>query len=178
MPSPIGHALAGLMIHTLSARDAREQASLPRAMTLSALACAPDLDLILSWSTHAYRHQGEIHGLGAALIAGAAAAAGARLFGLRDPGRWALLTVLAWMSHALFDALSIDTRAPFGPMVFWPLTRATFHAPISIFLDIWRLPTWAATRHNALAIAWELALLVPVSLVLRTRRWQRAASAG
>ena len=68
MPSPIGHALAGIAAGWAVAPAARERgAMLGRAAVYGLVAAAPDLDLL------AGAHSGPTHGLGAAIIAGALA---------------------------------------------------------------------------------------------------------
>ncbi len=169
MPSPVGHGLAGLALHVLSARDERELGSLARAVTLAALASAPDLDFALAWLQPGYHHQGEVHSLGAALIVAGIAAAAAWVR-KAPPWRWAWLAGAVWSAHVLMDVCSVDTRPPIGPMAFWPLSGQNVHAAYSLFLDTWRSPDWRTVRHDTLAIGWELALLAPAVAVLW--RWR------
>ena len=78
MPSPIGHALAGLIVHVLSARDASERSSVPRALLMAGAATAPDLDLLFGFVDGRNHHQAETHSIGAVTLVGVVLAAGAR----------------------------------------------------------------------------------------------------
>jgi len=70
MPSPIGHAIAGLVVHTLTARDEAERGSVLRASLMTAAALAPDLDLLFRFVDGRNHHQAETHSIGAVALAG------------------------------------------------------------------------------------------------------------
>ena len=164
MPSPLGHALAGLTVHVLSARGAAERRSLRRAALLVGAATAPDLDLLFRLVDGRNHHQAETHSVGAAALAAVVVWAAARL------GHWARPAVLgaaaggAWLSHLVLDYLGLDTHPPIGIMALWPFERGFHKAPWTLFLDIGRTLEWATVRHDALAVAWEVALLGPLLL--------------
>jgi membrane-bound metal-dependent hydrolase YbcI (DUF457 family) len=164
MPSPLGHALAGLTVHVLSARGGAERRSLRRAALLVGAATAPDLDLLFRLIDGRNHHQAETHSIGAAALAAVVVWAAARL------GRWARPAVLgaaagcAWLSHVLLDYLGLDTHPPIGIMALWPFERGFHKASWTLFLDIGRTLEWATVRHDALAVAWEVVLLGPLLL--------------
>jgi membrane-bound metal-dependent hydrolase YbcI (DUF457 family) len=169
MPSPIGHALAGLIVHAASAeRDALHNHK--RALLLAGVAAAPDLDLLLRWLDGQGRHRAYSHSLGAAILAGVAVAVVARLARQRRPAALGLAAGLAWLSHVGLDFLGSDSFAPYGIMAFWPVSDRFVAAPIPIFMDIGRTLDWATVWQNAAATAWEAVVLLP--LLMAVVRWR------
>jgi membrane-bound metal-dependent hydrolase YbcI (DUF457 family) len=132
-------------------------------------ATAPDLDLLLKLFDGRNHHQGPTHSLVAVLAAVLVAAVVASVSRAGRPRRWALLVGLAWASHLLLDFLARDTSPPIGIPVLWP-ARLYFHFPAPIFLDIGRTLDWATVRHDAVAMAWEVAILLPILAL--TYRWR------
>ncbi|MBI3932315.1 MAG: metal-dependent hydrolase [Acidobacteria bacterium] len=171
MPSPIGHTLAGLAV--LAARDAPEHASRARAAVVVGAAVAADLDLLLRFVDGRNHHQAESHSVGAALLAALLVWAGARLAGAARPARLAMTASLAWLSHLALDYLNRDTHPPIGIMAFWPWSYEYFKFPWPLFLDIGRTLEWATVYNNALAAAWEVAVLLPLLLLVRRLRARR-----
>ena len=167
MPSPVGHALAGIAV----AWDVVPRRNRQVAAALAAIAIAPDLDLMLG------AHREASHSVGAAVIAGAVAGllwfAFAAPAHRRDAVRAAVAVALAWGSHVFLDWLSNDTRPPLGVMAFWPLTHDYYKAAIEIFPPVsrryWESRFWL---YNLRAIVVELLILGPLAaLVLwRSRR--------
>jgi inner membrane protein len=174
VPSPVGHFVAGLTVHILTARDAGETKSLPRVALVAGAAVAPDLDLLGRFVDGVNRHQHESHSLGFALGAGLVASLLARRFRLR-PLATGLATTLGWSSHVLLDYLAVDTSPPIGIMALWPLSRGYYHFPHPIFMDIWRTLEWKAVVHDSVALAWELVVLIPLLLA---SLWLRSFTTG
>jgi membrane-bound metal-dependent hydrolase YbcI (DUF457 family) len=167
VPSPIGHGLAGLAAGWAIASPATEpRARLVQTASFLALGAAPDLDLLFN------HHRYETHSIGAALLAGAVAAAiGWPLASTRL--RTFFAATAAWATHPLLDMLAPDHWPPIGVMAFWPFSRGFYITGIEIFLPIgrdWR--SAAVWWLDARAAARELAILLPiVALVwwVRTR---------
>ena len=169
MPSPVGHALGGLLVGLAAARqnqpsESREpgQPAVASAMagggsrTLVVCAVAavlPDLDFL--WG----RHSMETHSLGAAVLAGVVVLAWTR----GQDRRLALLVALAWASHVLFDWLGSDDTPPLGVMALWPITSEFYFAHAYVFEAISRR-TWLPNfwSHNLYAVARELVMLAPL----------------
>jgi membrane-bound metal-dependent hydrolase YbcI (DUF457 family) len=153
MPSPLGHALGGVIVGQLVT---------PSALLLCAAAgVAPDLDFL--WG----RHNMETHSLGAAVLAGLSVLAWNRG---RHP-RLALAVTLAWSSHVLFDWLGSDDTPPLGVMALWPLSSNFYFADAFIFEAISRrywLPNFVS--HNLWAVIKEVLILGPVVALLRLGR--------
>jgi hypothetical protein len=128
-----------------------------------AAAVLPDIDFL--WG----RHNMETHSLGAAVMAGLAVFAWTRGRDLR----LAVLVAAAWASHVLFDWLGSDTTPPIGVMALWPFSADYYFAYAYWFEAISRrthLPNFWS--HNLWAVATELALLGPLTLLAA---WWRGA---
>lgn len=156
MPSPIAHALGGIVAGWPAAPDRRWRG----VLVLAVVAIAPDLDLLVG------DHRGISHSLGAAAIAGTLAWAATRR------PRWGLVVALAWASHVLLDWLSNDTRAPIGVMALWPLSEDYYKSRIEVFGAIsrryWLAEFWLGNIRSVLL---EVIVLGPLAaLALYWRR--------
>lgn len=171
MPSPIGHALAGVaagwLVCGTPTRLTVDTPARRATAVFAALGVAPDLDLLVGL------HSGPTHGLGAALLGAAAA----WFPGIAGPAgnraRLAIACMLAYASHTLLDWLGTDTSPPIGIMALWPFTREYYESTLHVFMAVSRRihqPElfWA---QNLSALARELLILVPLlALVALTRR--------
>jgi membrane-bound metal-dependent hydrolase YbcI (DUF457 family) len=162
MPSPLGHGLVGLALHAVTARDAAEACSLRRAALIAGAAMAPDLDLLFRFVDGRNHHQAETHSIGAAVIAGVVVALMARFAGGRAPVALGLVVGASWLTHPLLDYFGNDTHPPIGLMALWPFDRGFYKAPWIVFMDIGRTLDFRTVRHNVVAIAWELFVLLPI----------------
>ena len=170
MPSPIGHAIAGLTLHVASARDEGELLSWRRIGVLVVASLAPDLDLLLRLLDGRNHHQQATHSFGFAMLAALAAAAAFRLLGWPRPLVFGGVVGLAWSVHVVLDYLNRDTNPPIGLMALWPWSREFYKFPWPIFLDVGRTFSWETLRNNLLAAAWEVVVLLPLfSLAWRLR---------
>ena len=162
MPSPVGHALGGLTVGLLLARDPTWR--LPLACALAAT--LPDLDLVLPVA-----HRGPTHSVTAAVVAGLAMMVAGR-------GRLAVGVGLAVLTHLTFDWLSQDSTDPRGVMAWWPWTSTYYVSDLDVFNAVdrryWR-PGFV--RRNTIALARELLILGPfVVFILLSRRRSRGLS--
>jgi membrane-bound metal-dependent hydrolase YbcI (DUF457 family) len=171
VPSPLGHALAGLTVHTLASRTGEELHDVRRAVVTVGAALAADLDLLLRFVDGRNHHGNETHSVGCAILVALAAAALFSRLRWRRPFGLALAVGGAWVSHILLDYLNVDTHPPIGIMALWPFVPGWFKFPWPIFLDIGRTLEWATVRHDLVAAAWEACLLGP--LLGMTWRWRR-----
>jgi membrane-bound metal-dependent hydrolase YbcI (DUF457 family) len=182
MPSPLGHAIAGVaagwLIAPGPARARRGQ--IVRVAAFALAATVADLDLLVG------THRGPTHSLAAAVLAGIATwvrlAAGSGIGPVKGHGlrvardnrslRFALAITAAYATHMLLDWLGADSSPPIGIMALWPFNRQYYESPLHLFMAIsrryWLPDFWML---NARAIARELVILGPVlGLVLRLRR--------
>jgi hypothetical protein len=162
MPSPVGHALGGLIAGWLTTRAVSEAHPRPwpvphrhHTVLFATLALAPDLDLLFG------THSTYTHSIGAVLIVWLAALAvtrGRRL-------RLALACAAAWSSHLLFDWLGADSTPPLGIMALWPFTDRFYQSPVPVFAAISRR-YWQADFYtqNTVAVLKELLILGPPAL--------------
>lgn len=175
MPTPVAHFLGGMAMH-LAAAPRDEIAWRTRAAVTVAAALAPDVDFLFKALGLAV-HQGRSHSVGAAVIAGVVVAATARVTGARRPGVLGLAAALGWLSHVALDLLNVDTHPPVGLMALWPFSAGYYKFPLPLFLDVGRSATWRTVWHNALAVAWESAVLCPLVVVAWRRRTRAAPTA-
>ena len=164
MPSPVGHALAGVAAAWLSGGRLSDGRGREMAV-FGAVAAAPDLDLFFG------THSTYTHSIGAALIALAIAL----VIGGCRRWRMALGIAAAWGSHIVLDWLGSDTSPPIGIMALWPFSRGYYQSSLFVFDAISRR-YWLPQEFivgNALAVLKELVILIPtVWLVWRLRMRQ------
>jgi inner membrane protein len=170
MPSPVGHLIAGAAIawavEALPSKrpKAADPASRPPGLPLvtplvvacSALALAPDVDILMA------AHRTYTHSAGSVILV--ACVAGVAAHALRRP---AVLTALACAaavgSHIVLDWLGHDGTAPIGVMALWPFTAAYFYSGVDLFADVSRR-YWKPDEFilgNAWSIVRELLILLP-----------------
>ena len=175
MPSPIGHALAGIAVAWTAdllpgdrtGRTAPKTASwylrAGDGLTLlcAGLGAAPDLDLAFA------AHRTVTHSIGAVLLVGlfaAALAANAR----RPIARVALTCAAAYGSHLWLDWLGADDYPPRGIQALWPITREWYISGADLFRQTARLHifTQPVVLTNERAIVQEFAILGPIVVAL------------
>ena len=170
MPTPVGHALAGLAVAGLFNGSPR-----PRPSHVAILVCcalAPDLDLLLRLADGVNHHRAASHSLVAAALVGAIGSL-LRWRGFDLPGGPSIAA--AWASHIVLDYFGRDNSPPIGLMALWPFSSGFFASSVSVFQDVPRSFSAAAIRHNAAAVLLELAILSPAALVCWRRLLLRKA---
>ena len=197
MPSPFGHALAGLAVGLLAdgpstaAPDDVPGTALPGTASSSSrawgdwalagscagLAVLPDLDLVLGPA-----HRTATHSVTAvALVIIMAIGVTGWVTG-RPAWRTALVCGSAYGSHLLLDWLGRDPRPPYGIQAFWPMSREWFIAPWTIFPGTERRAIFSAhaLATNLKAGLVEGALLGPLAWAsgVRRRRRSRGRTSG
>jgi membrane-bound metal-dependent hydrolase YbcI (DUF457 family) len=175
MPSPIGHALAGVAVAWTADllpgdrlwRTAPVSASLYKraggglTLACAALGAVPDLDLLFG------THRTATHSFTAIVLVGLFAAAFATSAG-RPVARIALMCAAAYGTHLLLDWLGVDNYPPRGIQAFWPFSDAWFISEADVFPQTARheLWTWASLSKNLTAVVHEVATLGPIVVAL------------
>ena len=170
MPSPIGHALAGLAAGWVVAPASTDRpVRVARGVVFVVAATAADLDLLVGM------HRGPTHSLAAAVLAGIVAWLwyGRRRAGhdgaplRRDAHRMAAAVAAAVATHTLLDWLGADSSPPVGLMALWPFSRDYYASHLDLFLAISRRygrpDFWPSNFH---AVAREALILVPVAAMV------------
>jgi inner membrane protein len=163
MPSPVGHALAGVASGWLIRGNRIDNAPGRReAVLFAGLGALADLDLLFGM------HSGPTHGIGAAVLAGAFAWSP----WIQDTGRaritLAVACMLAYASHILLDWLGSDTSPPIGVMALWPFSREYYESSRHVFMAVSRR-YWQPENfwiQNLIALLRELLILVPPLLLI------------
>jgi membrane-bound metal-dependent hydrolase YbcI (DUF457 family) len=188
MPSPVGHALAGILTvwvadcipgrrngpHAAENASAWGRAGCGLLLTGAALAAAPDLDLLFAG------HRTVTHSVGAVALVGATAAFVA--LRLRWPViRVALTCAAAYASHLLLDWMGADETVPYGLQALWPLSDRWFISGLSLFrqTERRRIFTAAIMKWNAVTVAQEIAMLAPflaLAWLIRVKTLARLAT--
>ncbi len=174
MPSPIGHALAGIAVAWSADLADHHHSSAGTVAVCAALAALPDADLLVPGA-----HRTATHSLTAAVIVfivvfivaafvtGQVTATG--------PGRarrpaiaTAAIASLAYASHLLLDWLGADNFPPRGIQLFWPFSHRWYISDLDVFRQTARqhFLTAPIIRQNIVAVAQELALLLPLLLAI------------
>jgi membrane-bound metal-dependent hydrolase YbcI (DUF457 family) len=173
VPSPLGHVIAsvatGWLVSGAPRRVAFDDPACRAALVFGSLGALPDIDLLFG------AHSGPTHSIGAAVIVGVAVAIVETVRRRKPPGMLApsapwhsgtliVACALAYASHPLLDWLAQDTMPPIGVMALWPFSRAHYESDLHVFMAISRryYQGWSFVLHNVLAIARELAILLPI----------------
>jgi len=176
MASPIGHALAGLAVawgadlvpgnrawrFAPPSASWYERAGNGLTLACAVLAAAPDLDLPFGRFHRTVTHS-LVSVIAVAAVAGLTAAR-ARL----PVRRLVIMCAGAWATHLLVDWLSADQSTPRGIQLLWPFDDRWFISGWDLFIgserrDLFSAPTM---RRNLEAIAQEVAILLPIVVVL------------
>jgi membrane-bound metal-dependent hydrolase YbcI (DUF457 family) len=188
MPTPFGHALAGIAaawaVDLVPGRRGYEAAS--RAASVyeraggiltpicAGLAAVPDADLI--FGGHRTATHSIIAAVVVAIVAGGVTAWVTRGDGphttrstnATSAGRVALMCGAAYATHLLLDWLQIDRNPPSGIQLLWPFSGEWFISGADLFPRTERndVLSAGALRTNLSAIVFEAALLLPIVVAL------------
>lgn len=180
MPSPVGHALAGVAAGYLlggtdsgrltegqsSTLSARNLLSDRRVITFAMLGVLPDVDFLFGV------HSAYTHSVGAIVVVGLMGG----FVGARAGLAAGVAAAAAYGSHVALDWLGSDAVAPIGVMALWPLSSDFFLSDRQWFMSVCR-EYWLAECwwHNSGGLIRELLMLGPVALgaVVMRRRLSR-----
>jgi inner membrane protein len=183
MPSPIGHALAGLAIGLAGEPSTNtEPASTRRrfsrfAILAGVVAALPDADLVYSPI-----HRGVSHSIGLTIFLMIIAAAVTGWVTGRVRWRWVLVVGAAHASHILMDWLGTDRYPPQGLEALWPFSHRFYISDWNIFPPTERrLLIPGAIAIDLRAVLAEIAIVGPVvaiAWVARRRRRSRGPTSA
>lgn len=177
MPTPVGHALAGIGVALARERgrrprDFRSFLASPTTVLCVALATLPDVDLLLPGF-----HRTATHSVTATIVVAIVAAAmtaratgGTSTSGALRRIAWSAVVMYAaaHASHLLLDWLNCDPSARPGIQALWPFSDRWFSSGWCVFPGEERrhIFTAAAMVRNLTVVAWELGILGPVVVAL------------
>lgn len=175
MPSPIGHLLAGYVVYSIRGERFQNRLAL---LGILFSAVAADLDFLpgLVFGDPNRFHHGITHSIGAACFYGVAMWVGLRYWQVSKASLLALFFASAYGSHVVLDFFSVDTSEPRGIPLLWPFVDTYYIAPTPLFLDVRRhhggiveLLAGLWSRHNFLAVLWEVVVLIPLAVWIQRR---------
>jgi hypothetical protein len=166
MPSPLAHALGGVAVVLVADLLPRRQESCvaPGAgdsrlvVACACLAALPDADLLLPIAHRTMTHSVvAVAAVGLFMIIAAAVTGQVTL-------KIGVTCVAAYASHLLLDWLQTDPTAPHGLRILWPFSSTWFISDWNIFRGTERshFLELATMKNNLVAVAQELAILLPV----------------
>lgn len=170
MPTPIGHALAGLAVAWAAEPPHEAQQLLRRALVRPltlvciALAVLPDIDLL-----YPPTHRMATHSIGATIVVTIIAAGVTGWVTGRINWRVAVVCAAAYTSHLVTDWLGADRNyAPYGIQMFWPFDKTWYISGWDVFPPVERRNPFslATIRTDIAAAIWEIVILGPVVLVV------------
>jgi inner membrane protein len=178
MPSPIGHALAGVAVAWAGAP------SLDRRVTLAAasLAVVPDIDLVLGPLAGLFGlvvpHRTVSHSIGALIVVTIIAAIVTGKVTRRNRARIVAVCAAAYASHLVLDWISVDPTPPYGIQAMWPFSDRFYISGWNLFgptarTGVFTVPTMLV---NLKAGVQEIAILGPIVFLLWLVRTGRVAS--
>jgi len=167
MPSPVGHALAGISV--VYAADLIGRRRSPRHLTAicAGLAMLPDADLLFPGTHRTVSHSVTavaITFIVAMVVTGKVNQVARRL----QPSVTATICGIAYATHLLLDWLGADNFPPYGIQLLWPWSDRWFISNLDVFRQTARryFLTAPIIRQNLVAVAQELAILLPIVVAL------------
>jgi hypothetical protein len=163
MPSPVGHALAGLAVAwgaDLLPGPSISSSSPRLALTCATLAALPDIDLLLPIA-----HRTATHSLTAVAATGLLVILATGVTG-KVTTRITLACMAAVASHLLLDWMAVDWTGERGLQLLWPFSDRWFISGWDVFRGTERRHIFsvATLQTNLAAVAQEIAILAPVAL--------------
>jgi len=172
MPSPVGHSIIAFTFYRLSARPPEPLGWRKLALYLFA-ANAPDLDFIpgLLIGQPDRFHHGAGHSVGFAALFALVFGLLSHVMKIDSVQSSSPILFGLYLSHLGLDCFSIDTAAPYGMTLFWPVSHAYYKAAIGVLPDIRRCNSsnyfFASlfSAHNLRSVCLELLIFLPPALL-------------
>ncbi|OFW31267.1 MAG: hypothetical protein A3H97_25020 [Acidobacteria bacterium RIFCSPLOWO2_02_FULL_65_29] len=180
MPSPVGHALAGVAVALAGNRQPtpfsfRRFLRQPLTLWAVALAALPDADLLLPGFHRSVTHS-VFTTLAITILAIAVTGKVTRAgLGARDSDvgwriAWGvvLMCAAAHASHIVLDWLGADQSRPAGIRALWPWSDRWYISGWDVFprTERYRMFSGASIAINLRTLAWELLLMGPIVAAL------------
>jgi inner membrane protein len=185
MPSPIGHAIAGIAGFLVMRKQVPDHQFRWLFIGAIGIACLADVDVVpglLLYANPTIFHHQAAHSLAAVGLIGLLTAVTALWFNL-DPGRWSLWAGSVYGSHVALDLLVADPTPPMGEQLLWPFSYNYVIAPVTplprfdYFDPMGGIFRSLFSYHNFLAITQEILLLSPIACLAwywaSRNPWQR-----
>jgi membrane-bound metal-dependent hydrolase YbcI (DUF457 family) len=182
MPSPIGHALAGVAIAwAVQPPRPNPRSAWKVAAVCAGLAILPDIDLV-----HLPIHRTATHSIPVGILVTIIAIAVTGWVipewgqsGVRyrsDTWRIGLACGLAWSSHVLLDWLGADANPPQGIQMLWPFSDQWYHSGWDLFPGTERRQPLSARgmARNLRAALQEVAIMGSIALAVWLARRRSA----
>jgi membrane-bound metal-dependent hydrolase YbcI (DUF457 family) len=172
MPTPIGHLFGGVICLFFGKKIfVKNRVIIACAIIFAQL---PDIDLLfgLVQGNPNQFHHTFTHSFVFVLCAGLLGGLIVNKLKVMQFRKSFVLFTISGVSHLLLDLLALDTSAPFGAPIFWPLSNSFYISPITIFSDVHRSSSshtfWASlfSWHNFETILIEIMLLAPIVALL------------
>ena len=179
MPSPVFHSLVGAAVFSKWQRFERGGSRWILLLFLL-ISCLPDIDLLfgfLAGNANLYHHQ-FTHSITFCLLMAPVIGGLFVLFKIDGFWRNTAYIFLVLISHLLLDAVTLDTKEPFGQPLFWPFSDVFFRAPFTMFLDIRRIGESSQfiqslfSVHNFWAVFVECIIFSPFCIWL-AMKWNK-----
>lgn len=173
MPSPVGHSLIGYAAYARWKKGAGKPSLLLLGIFFF-VANLPDIDLLygLFFGNADLYHHHLTHSIvfcaAASIVAGGLVHLFVKSGAVKTMGVFFALL----LTHLLFDALTLDTRQPYGQMLLWPFSEVYYAVPLVIFQDIQRIGSSdlffksLMSKHNLIAVMLEAAIVSPLCFFL------------
>jgi len=158
VPSPIGHALAGVAVAWGADLVDRHPSSGCLVAVSAGLAMLPDADLLLPGA----------HRMGTHSVVAAAVVFIVATVVTGKVTRTSVICGAAYASHLVLDWLGADDTPPRGLQLLWPFSGTWYISELDLFRQTARRQflTLPMMKQNALAVAQELAIMLPIVAAL------------
>jgi membrane-bound metal-dependent hydrolase YbcI (DUF457 family) len=170
MPTPVGHLLAGAIVH----KSQKTQKGMLFFLLVLLFAFLPDFDFVFGLAAgdanryhHLFTHS-FFFVIAAGVLGGALYAKWARSSFVKSSAIFAS----AGISHVILDILALDQREPLGCPIWWPFSNEFVISPVLVFSDVSRASDSHVffqslfNLHNLKTVLIEIAVLAPLLLVV------------
>lgn len=169
MPTPVGHLLAGAIVH-----KSQKTKGVLFLLFVLFFALLPDFDFVFGLAVgdaNRYHHL-FTHSFFFVVVAGVVGGALYAKWARASFAKSSAIFVSAGISHVILDILALDQREPLGCPIWWPFSYDFVISPVLIFSDVSRASDSNVffqslfNLHNLKTVLIEIAVLAPLLLVV------------